>query len=298
MILPKRAIGLVVVIAGLAAASAYAQPGGGRGRGGFGGPPGMGGPGMGGPLMLVQNPAVQKEIGLEGEGIERVQKIAGAYRDEMMAESEKAGLTSGGPQQFEGLSPEERETKMREMAEKRQAIATKLNEKFMPQLKEVLSASQIERVQQIALQAGGSQALTRPDVVKALDLTKEQQEKITGINQEFAKKLNELGPGGRGGRAGGGGGAGGAPADFQGMMAKRQELTKERDSQATEVLTKEQQEKYEKMKGKPFDLAQLMQFGPGGGPGGRRGPGSAGGGPGGGSRGAAGRPQKNAEKTE
>lgn len=248
--------------------------------------------------MLVQNPAVQKEIGLEGEGIERVQKIAGAYRDEMMAESEKAGLTSGGPQQFEGLSPEERETKMREMAEKRQAIATKLNEKFMPQLKEVLSASQIERVQQIALQAGGSQALTRPDVVKALDLTKEQQEKITGINQEFAKKLNELGPGGRGGRAGGGGGAGGAPADFQGMMAKRQELTKERDSQATEVLTKEQQEKYEKMKGKPFDLAQLMQFGPGGGPGGRRGPGSAGGGPGGGSRGAAGRPQKNAEKTE
>lgn len=253
---------------------------------------------MGGPLMLVQNPAVQKEIGLEGEGIERVQKIAGAYRDEMMAESEKAGLTSGGPQQFEGLSPEERETKMREMAEKRQAIATKLNEKFMPQLKEALSASQIERVQQIALQAGGSQALTRPDVVKALDLTKEQQEKITGINQEFAKKLNELGPGGRGGRAGGGGGAGGAPADFQGMMAKRQELTKERDSQATEVLTKEQQEKYEKMKGKPFDLAQLMQFGPGGGPGGRRGPGSAGGGPGGGSRGAAGRPQKNAEKTE
>ena len=298
MILPKRAIGLVVVIAGLAAASAYAQPGGGRGRGGFGGPPGMGGPGMGGPLMLVQNPAVQKEIGLEGEGIERVQKIAGAYRDEMMAESEKAGLTSGGPQQFEGLSPEERETKMREMAEKRQAIATKLNEKFMPQLKEALSASQIERVQQIALLAGGSQALTRPDVVNALDLTKEQQEKITGINQEFAKKLNELGPGGRGGRAGGGGGAGGAPADFQGMMAKRQELTKERDSQATEVLTKEQQEKYEKMKGKPFDLAQLMQFGPGGGPGGRRGPGSAGGGPGGGSRGAAGRPQKNAEKTE
>ena len=45
------------------------------------------------------------------------------------------------------------------------------------------------------------------------------------------------------------------------MMAKMQELTKERDSKATEVLSKEQQEKYEKMKGKPFDVAPLMQFG-------------------------------------
>jgi hypothetical protein len=246
---------------------------------------------MGNPLMLVQNPAVQKEIGLEGEAVEKVQKIAGAFRDEMMAESEKAGITFGG-QQLEGLSPEERETKMREVTEKRQAMMAKLNEKFVPQLKEALTAPQFERVQQISLQAAGSQALTRPDVVKALDLTKEQKEKIAGVNEEFAKKLNELGPGGRGGRGGaGGGGVGGPPADFQEMMAKRQELNKERDSKATEVLGKEQQEKYEKMKGKPFDLAQLMQFGPGTGRGGRGGPGGAAGGP-------AGRPQKNAEKKE
>ncbi len=292
MIRRQRLIGLIVVIAGVVCVGAVqAQPpGGGRGRGGFGGP-GMGGPGMGGPMMLVQNPAVQKEIGLEGEAVERVQKIGGEYRDEMMAESEKAGLTFGGPQQFEGLSPEERETKMREMNEKRQAMMMKLNEKFMPQLKEALTAPQFERVQQIALQAGGSQALARPDVVKTLDLTKEQQEKIAGINKEFMEKQNELRPGGRGGR-GGGAGAGGPPPDFQAMMAKMQELTKERDSKATEVLSKDQQEKYAKLKGKPFDLAQLMQFGPGGGRGGRGGPG----GPGGGAGGAAGRPQKKAEE--
>jgi hypothetical protein len=288
MIRRQRIIALIVVIAGvLVADAAQAQPpGGGRGRGGFGGPPGMGGPGMGGPMMLVQNPAVQKEIGLEGEAVERVQKIAGAYRDEMMAESEKAGITFGGPQQFEGLSPEERETKMREMNEKRQAMMTKLNEKFMPQLKESLTAPQFERVQQISLQAAGSQALTRPDVAKTLDLTKEQQEKIAGINQEFMQKQAGL----RGGRRGGGLGAEGPPPDFEAMMAKRQELTKERDSQATEVLSKEQQEKYEKLKGKPFDVAQLMP-GPGAG---RGGPG----GPGGGPRGAAGRPQKKDEKKE
>jgi hypothetical protein len=304
MIRRQRVFGLIVVIAGvLVAGAAQAQPGGGgRGRGGFGGP-GMGPPGMGGPIMLVQNPAVQKEIGLEGEAVDKVQKIAGEYRDEMMAESERAGITFGGPQQFEGLSPEERETKMREMNEKRQAMMTKLNEKFMPQLKEALTAPQFERVQQIALQAGGSQALTRPDVVKSLEITKEQQQKISAINQEFMKKQNELRPGGRGGRGGGGGGgSGGPPPDFQGMMAKMQELTKERDSKAIEILSKDQQEKFEKMKGKPFDVAQLMQ-GPGmgrggrGGPGGPGGPGGAGGGgPGGGPRGAAGRPQKKAEE--
>jgi hypothetical protein len=244
-------------------------------------------------MMLVQNPAVQKEIGLEGEAVDRVQKIAGEYRDEMVAESEKAGLR-GGPQQFEGLSPEEMQTKMREMGEKRQAMMAKLNEKFMPQLKEALSAPQFERVQQIGLQQAGSQALTRPDVAKTLDLTKDQQEKIAGINQEYMQKQNEMRPGGR--RGGGGGAPEGPPPDFQGMMAKMQELTKERDAKATEVLSNEQQEKYEKMRGKPFDVAQLMQFGPGAGPGGRRGPGGGVGGPGAGPRGAAGRPQKKAEE--
>jgi hypothetical protein len=67
-----------------------------------------------------------------------------------------------------------------------------------------------------------------------------------------------------------------------------QDLNDERDTKATELLSQEQQEKYAKLKGKPFDLAQLMQLGPGG-PGGGRG------GPGGRPQGAAGRPEKKAE---
>ncbi|HEY2252315.1 MAG TPA: hypothetical protein VGH74_14680, partial [Planctomycetaceae bacterium] len=61
--------------------------------------------------------------------------------------------------------------------------------------------------------------------------------------------------------------------------------------------TSEQQEKYAKMKGKPFDVAQL-QMGPGGGRGGFGGRGGPGGGPGAGPRGAAGRPQNKDEKKE
>jgi len=159
------------------------------------------------------------------------------------------------------------------------ALMKKLNEKFVPQLKESLSGEQFERLQQIGWQAAGSQALAGPELVKALELSKEQQEKIAAINQDYGAKQREMGPFGRGGR-----GAGDGPPDFQAMRTKMQELMKERDTKATEVLSKEQTEKYTKLKGKPFDLAQLMPMGPGGR-----------GGPGGRPAGAVGRPEKKAE---
>jgi hypothetical protein len=186
----------------------------------------------------------------------------------MMAESEKAGLSFGGFGQFADLKPEEREAKMRDMSEKRTALMTKMNEKFVPQLKETISGSQFERLQQIGWQDAGSLALATPELVKALDLTKEQQKKIAVINKDYGDKQTELrrnafgggGPGGGGARPGGGG-----PGAFPEMFTKVQELNKERDGIATEALSREQQEKYTKLKGKPFDLAQLRQpLGPGG----------------------------------
>jgi hypothetical protein len=262
----------------------------------------MGGPGLGGIIGLAGNPAVQKEIGLEGEAVDKVQKIAMSFREEMMSAMQEAGLGGpggggpggGGRGQFQDLKPEERQAKMREMGEKRNEIMKKLNEKFMPQLKESLSGPQVERLQQINLQVAGSQALAGPGLVKSLELTSEQQEKITGINHDFQKKQQELAGGfGRGG-------GGGAPPDFEAMrerMQKVQALVKERDAKAVEVLSSEQQEKYAKMKGKPFDVAQL-QMGPGGGRGGFGGRGGPGGGPGAGPRGAAGRPQNKDDKKE
>jgi len=284
MLLPSRTIGLVVIAVALCCQATHAQErGGGPGRGGgrgFGMGM-MGGPGMGGPLVLAGIPAVQKEISLEEDAVSKVQKVVDSFREEMMAETEKAGLGFAGPGQFADLKPEEREAKMRENMEKRTAIMRKLNEKFVPQLKESLAAGQFERLQQIGWQAAGSQALAGPELVKALELSKEQQEKIVAVNREYGEKQSELRRNAFGAGAPGGGGAGAGP---QGMFAKMQELTKERDTKATEVLSKEQQEKYAKLKGKPFDLALLMPMGgPGrGGPAGRPG-------------GAAGRPEKKAE---
>ena len=255
-------------------------------------------------MMFAGNPVVQKEIGLEGEAADKVQKLVASFREEMQAAMQEAGLgfgggpggggggggSGGGPGQAQGPSPEERE--------KRAGITKKLNDKFLPQLKETLSAPQAERLQQINWQAVGSQALAGPEMGKSLELTQEQQDMIKGINQDYMQKQNELRRG-----AGGGGGRGIGAPDFQAAFAKVQELNKERDAKAIEVLSKEQQEKYTKLLGKTFDVAQL-QMGPGGGGrggfGGRGGPGGPGGagGPGGGRRGAAGRPQNKDDKKQ
>lgn len=279
----SRGLGLVVVLAvAFSTALAQDQPGrGGRGRRGFGGrggfgPPGMGmgGPGMGGLVPLAVAEPVQKELGLDQETTEKVQKLGQQFPQEMMAEMEKAGIGFSSFQQSPDLTPEERAARQREIIEKRSDVMKTLHEKFAPQLKEAMSVKQFERLQQISWQAAGVQAFTTdPDLVKALELTKEQRSKIARINAQFDEKMRGLYGFGRGG---------GGPPDFQAINEERQKLTKERDSEALEALSQEQQEKYTKLKGKPFDVAQL-QMGPGGfgrggfGGGGFGGPGGRGG---------------------
>src|SRR4029077_5829244 len=120
--------------------------------------------------------------------------------------------------------------------------------------KEVVSETQFERLRQIGWQAAGSLALASLELGKALDLTKEQQKKIADINKEYEDKQAELRRNAFGGRPGGGGGGpggGGGGPGGGGIFAKIQELNKERDGKAIEALSKEQQEKYTKLKGKP-----------------------------------------------
>jgi len=228
-------VGLAALIAGLVFTTSLSAQG--RGRGG-----GFGGAQMS-PLMLVANESVQKEIGLTDD---QKAKLT-ALRDEFQKEAEKvrsdAGLT-GGAGGFQNLTEEQR-TKLQDGMKK-------ITETLTPKLKETLKPEQLERVQQIAYQAAGPNAYTNPDVVKALDITKEQQEKIATVNKDYQEKMAAL-------RTGGGGGG-------------REAFTKLRDEQNADlakVLTKEQSEKWTTLKGKDFDTSTINPFG--GGRGGRGG---------------------------
>ncbi|MBC7819361.1 MAG: Spy/CpxP family protein refolding chaperone [Planctomycetaceae bacterium] len=231
------------------------QPGGGR-PGGFGG--GFGGPGGGSPLTIVNNEAVQKELGLKEEQISKLKALGDEVREDMRG-------AFGGFQGLQDLSQEEREKKMAEMREKSAEALKKVNEKVKPKLAEILDASQRERLQQLTWQAAGAQAYQNADVIAALKLSKEQQDKLAAITKEFGDKQRDLFPRG-------GAGGGGERLNFEEMRKKMTELNESRDKQLGEVLTADQKSQFEKLKGKEFkDLAALR----GGFGGGRGGPGGA-----------------------
>jgi len=220
-------LGCAALIAGLALTTSLSAQG--RRGGGFG----MGG--QTSPLFLVASEAVQKEIGITDD---QKAKLT-ALREEFLAEMGKvrtdAGITG------RDLTDEQR-TKLQEGMKR-------LTETFNPKLKEALKPEQLERVQQIAYQAAGPNAFTSAEVVKALDITKEQQEKIATINKDYQEKMAAL-------RQNAGGGGGGFEA-----------ITKLRDEQSADVakvLTKEQSDKWATLKGKAFDIRTVFPGGRGG----------------------------------
>src|SRR5262249_25673493 len=128
-------------------------------------------------------------------------------------------------------------------AQKAAAANRELNAKYGPQLKEAMTADQFTRLQGISYQAMGGLALAEPDLVKELGLSKEAQDKVAAAEAAYQKQVGEA--------------ISGAAGDFQGLQGKMQEAAAQRDKAALAALTKEQADKFEKIKGKPFDTAQL-----------------------------------------
>lgn len=221
---------------------------GGRGGRGFGGGGGMFG--RSNIFMIVNNDAVQKDVGLSDDDAAKIKKVTDEFGE---------ALRAGSPDMsgFRDMSREEREKAMAKGAENFKATSAK----FLPKLKEAMSADQFTRLQQINWQNMGTQAYGEDEVIKAVSITKEQQDKMKTVNADLDKKRDEM-------FQGGGAGAGGREA-FQ-------KLREERTTQINAILSKEQLDKYATLVGKKFDTEQL-QFGGRGGRGGGGGGGDGGG---------------------
>lgn len=240
------AVGLVMF---LSASMALAQGQGGRGGGGRGG---FGGPRVGGVLGLLNNQEVQKELALDEATKTGVKKVVDAAGEEARTEAGAGGGFAG----LRDLPEAERRAKMQEFQAKAAAVQAKITAKYLPQVKEVLTPAQFERAQQIYWQSLRSRALADADLGKALELTPEQQDKIAAVGKEFDEKQRALFTPGQGGG--------------EGAREKREELSKERDTKVTDVLTADQKTKFATLKGKEFDVSKL-RGGFGGGRGGRPG---------------------------
>ncbi|MEM6363389.1 MAG: hypothetical protein AAF745_03110, partial [Planctomycetota bacterium] len=236
--------------------------GGGDFNGGRGGrfPGGAGGAGGGDPMMsLLRNGAVREEIGLDEE-----QESALRNLSESQTRPERPDFD------FENATDDERRTFFEEMRAKlaERAEAMKMD------LEVILLPEQIERLEELSIQARGLMALSDPSVAERLNLTEAQQEEMRTVRDEASNEMRtqmrELFTSG----------------DREGIREKVESMRAEIETKVLNVLTTEQQQSFEAMKGEPFDKAALNVGGRGG-PGGAGGRGDARGGRGGGRPGGA-----------
>jgi len=231
-----RRIAFVTLLAGALVGMALAQPpaGGRRGRGGQPSGPPVGAPMMfarGGLMMmlgLLNNPQVQQELKLTEEQRDKVSALSEQLREKFR----------GLGQELRGLSPEEREKRIRAV-----------NEEVEKELAKVLKKEQLQRLRQIALQVEGMAALARPEIAKQVGLTEGQQQQIREILREANEKRRALfqqGP----------------PADRQAMFREMQKIRQWVDEQISKLLTEQQKKKWQELIGEPLKL----EFRPFGGP--------------------------------
>lgn len=178
------------------------------------------------PLPLLVSESVQKEIELTDD---QKAKVATVYEEFQAAVAKLRSATTAGRDLSE-LSYEQR-TKWFEGIRK-------TNDDFEPKVKEILKPKQLERAQQIAYQVQGPLAFRNPDVIKALELTKDQQEKMEITNKDYKDKIQALGV---------------DTAAFTKVIKLRDEQTAE----LAKVLTKEQTDKWMALMGKPFDVSTI-----------------------------------------
>jgi hypothetical protein len=226
-------IGLVVALA--STASAQRQRGG-QGRGGFGG--GFAGAGVG---FLISNEAVQKELKLDKDQVDKATEAVKNVREKHADDFAK----------LRDVPQEERRAKMQELTKA-------VNDETLKGVSEVLKPEQLTRLKQIELQRASFAAFSRADVQEALKLTTEQKEKVKTISDEANKDIQTLrGAGGQGGRQGRGqGGAGGAGGrgGFGANNEKVTALRKETSEKLVALLNDDQKKTWKGMTGDAFDV--------------------------------------------
>jgi hypothetical protein len=219
------------------------QPGqGGRRPGGPGGP--FGGPGAGGPLGLLANEQVQKELELLPEQIADFGKLRSEMGTKM--QEQFAGIN------FRDLSEDERRKKGEEM----RPVMEKMQKELQDKMKAVLLPHQSERLRELFVQARGIQAVEDPDIAAELKLSDDQKKQIADVREKQREKMGALFQN----RGQGGGNDEERRKQFETLREETTKLT-------SDVLSSEQRDQLEKMKGEKveFELNQPFRGGPGGG---------------------------------
>jgi hypothetical protein len=185
-------------------------------------------------LMLMSVEPVQKELGLSPDQAKAINTIATQMRSEAME------IISG----LQDLTPQEREEELPAVME----MVTEKAVDLQKQVDEILDDKQLARMGELSLQRRGVEALGDPKVIETLKLTDDQKKQLASIQDEAGAKQEEIIKEGLGG-------------DRNALREKIQALQKETGDKALAVLTTEQSEAFDKMKGAKFDFPRQRGFG-------------------------------------
>jgi len=209
------ALGLVVCLTGQVRAQ-----GGGRGMGGM----------MGGPAMYLGNPAVQKELKLSDEQIEKAKAFQTSYQEKQR--ERMSGL--------QDLSQEERQEKMA-------AVRKEMTAEFKKGAAEFLKPEQVKRLDQIVLFNQGANAfgpMGNAEVIEKMKITDDQKAKIKEINDDAGAQRREL--------------MQGMQDDPEGTRKKMTDLTKTTNEKVMALFTSEQKATWKDLTGEPFPVQMQM----------------------------------------
>jgi hypothetical protein len=179
--------------------------------------------------FLVSLREVQDELQLTSQQRELLESLQADLADQ------RRGMFRGGPP---GVRPGEEAQE--EMRQRFQALGQQGEKLVMT----VLEPAQAERLRQLRLQRLGVRALDRDDVAKALELSEGQRQSIRGMLS------GDSGPGNN-------------PQEDNPTRRESDAQPKELDAQVMAVLSDEQKQQWETMKGKAFAFPQRPpRFGP------------------------------------
>jgi hypothetical protein len=215
---------LLVMTAGLARAQQIRVE-----RGSTGSPPGS--PGTVRSLILREE--VRKDLGLSDEVANNLRSLNDDSRAALQKGYQDAGINR---QDIPNLPAEQRRKSL--------DIGQKIDDEFSAKAKELLTADQNKRLQQIQLQyrlnLGMPMGLLAPEVAADLKLTNDQRQALQTLRGEFTRSLLPLG--------------GGNHREAVEKNRQNQELA---ITNAIDVLTAEQKETLDKLKVNAFDFSNI-----------------------------------------
>jgi hypothetical protein len=236
------------------------------------GPGGIGGRGAITPVTLVQNPAVQKELGITPDQNKKIAQLNEQF-NKTRRESAQALAKGGGAINTGEVM----------------AMIAQLREQHETAIAKLLEPKQRKRLSEIALQLEGPLAVSRPEIAAKINMRPEQVELVQELIRAYSESADRLfrdhdqrlqairdrgvqtveGRGGGAAKADRPGGTAapknaGEPASVKANDAEVARFRNDADSalaavikQVGKVLSQRQKETFNRLLGEPFDLAAV-----------------------------------------